>query len=484
VDQDSGPRSASEKTLLRLKRVKRHLKGWRNAVLIILMSDVVSYGQEPVGLNSDNYLPASSILFNPASAFTSPYAVDINIASVKAFAYNNLAYTNRLSLLSLAFGKVNDVEVHYGNPETVRAFSGITLQGPSAVVRYKNFSFGLITQVRSASSLTTDAVPHNLDFNHILEDSLYTFPASEFSALNWMEAGGHFGIIRSLSRNLTFSVGTNLKYLAGSDGISAVTSQPLNFIKNSEESTMSFDQVVMSYGYTTGFGEDIQHKITQFGARGSGISADFGLMITGGGKGAEYSWKAGASLMDFGYVSFSNGVQRYRIETDTAVTVTQEEFNTLNSADAFTALAEQAIQGKGSMTAESGPLLILLPAALSVQGEVSLSEQLFVNAAVVQRIPLAEQQVQRPNSITLTPRVELRWWGAGIPLDLNDYHKLQVGAYFRFGPAVVGTDNLVAAIIPSKFEGADIYFGLHIFFSDIQSSGAHKSGSMSCPKFR
>ncbi|MBX7142385.1 MAG: hypothetical protein K1X63_15020 [Chitinophagales bacterium] len=460
------------------------MKSWRNVILIMLIVNGVSQGQQPVGLNTDNYLPASSILFNPAAAFTSPFAVDINVASIDALAYNNLAFANHLSLLSLAFGQANGMEVSYGSPETIRAFSDISLQGPSAVIRYSDFSFGLITQVRSAASLITDVVPPNLDFNNILEDSLYQFPASRFAGLNWSEAGVHFGFSKNASKNLQVSIGATVKYLIGSDGISAITSQPLDFIKHAEESSMSFNQVIMRYGYTSGFGEDIQHKITRFGARGSGIGTDIGFMISRGQDATAYSWKAGVSLMDAGFISFSNDVQRYRIQTDTAVTVTQQEFNTLNSADDFTALAAGAIEGKGTMTAESGPLKIWLPAALSFQGEVAVSEQFYLNAAVVQRMPLADQQVQRPNSVTLTPRFESRWWSAGIPLDLNDYHKLQVGGFFRFGPAVVGTDNLAAAIIPSKFEGADIYFGLHFFFSDIRSGGAYKSGSLGCPKFR
>ena len=144
--------------------------------------------QEPIGLMNDNYMPSSSIIYNPASSFTSPIEWDINVFSADVFAYNNLAYANHTSLLSL-LGNTNNASVAFSSPNTIRAFANSMVQGPSIVFHQNSFSFGIITQVRSAASIVSGQVPSNLDLNNIVLDSLYQFPASSAAGLNWLAVG-------------------------------------------------------------------------------------------------------------------------------------------------------------------------------------------------------------------------------------------------------------------------------------------------------
>jgi hypothetical protein len=171
-----------------------------------------------------------------------------------------------------------------------------------------------------------------------------------------------------------------------------------------------------------------------------------------------------------------------------------EDLKNISNADEFTQLASQAIAGNGSLTATNGPLRIWLPAAFAFQGEVALHKHFFIHGLAIQRIILSSQQVLRPNSITVTPRYETKYFAAGIPIDWYDYHRMMVGGYVRLGPLVLGSDNLAALFIPSKFEGADFYVGLHLhpFKNDNNSSANHhsmksgsgyRSGQVNCPKF-
>ncbi len=429
--------------------------------LVAVLALNTGRAQEQIGTITDNYLPASSSLFNPAADCTSPYEVDINALGAGFSVYNNLVYLDKFSFLSLSGKNLNGKEVVYNTPNTIRAFTRVGVQGPSVMIRQGDFTLGIITQVRSAASVTTSEVPVNLDFNHIIEDSLYQFPAGKTTGLNWMSIGLHLGETFG-GGDVRFSVAGNLNYLIGWDGISAVTDQTLDFVKNSQDATMSFNNVKMNYGYTSGFGGDVQQNLSSMQFKGSGVSADFGFLVMNGKRPLQYTWKLGVSLMDLGIISFSKNVQRYNIITDTAVTVTQSEFNNLNSADAFTEMAAEAIAGKGTMNFVDGPLVINLPAAISIQGEVRVAHHCFINAMYVQSLVLSDQQVLRPNSIAITPRYETVKVAAGVPFSLNDNQRVQVGGFVRLGPLMVGTDNLGAVFIPSKFEGADLYVALHL----------------------
>ncbi|MFI5134869.1 MAG: DUF5723 family protein [Chitinophagales bacterium] len=455
-------------------------------MLLIQFSIVsIANAQEPIGLMNDNYLPASAIMFNPASLFTSTLPGDLNIVSGDITASNNLAYTNNFSLLTLSSPNISNNKVAFNTPSTIRSFSNALIEGPSAVIRHNSLSYGIITRTQSAASLMTGQVDSNLNFNHIAKDTLYQFPQSRTAGMKWTEVGFNLGKCFNRYGAVRVSMAVNINYVAGWDGISAVTQQPLYFVKNSEASTMSFKDVIMNYGYTSGFSSDVSHVISSFQLKGSGAGTDAGVWIAGGADPSHYRWKAGISMIDVGFVSFSKNVTRYQITTDTTITATVNDFNTLNSAGAFTQIATQAVEGKGTMIQESGPLVIALPAALVLQAEVAMPENLFLHALLVQRMILSQQQVLRANCFAVTPRYEIKNFAAGIPVNWYDNNRVQVGGYIRIGPVIAGSDNLAALFVPSKWQGADFYFGIHAHpFKDHPYSSYHnKSGKIGCPKF-
>lgn len=461
--------------------------------LPVLLLVTKASAQEPIGLMNDNYLPSSSVIYNPASAFTSPFQWDINLVSADVFAYNNLVHANRTSLLTL-LANSNNTSVDAHHPNTMRGFAGASIQGPSFIYHQNSFSFGIITQVRSAASTVSAQVPFNLDLNNIAEDTLYPFPTDKAAGLNWMEVGVNLGKSIPTQEGYGLFAAININYLAGWDGMSAEIEQPLHFVQHSQPDTISFTSVVMNYGYTSGLSSDVSQNVTSFQFKGSGVSIAPGIWMTDGNDDPEnYRWKGGLSLIDFGFISFSRNVQQFQLTTDESMDVNLENLKNVSNGDEFTQLVSSAIAGKGSLTSTDGPLRIWLPAALALQGEVALQHHFFIHGLAIQRIILSPQQVLRPNSITLTPRYETKHFAAGIPIDWYDYHRLMVGGYVRLGPLVLGSDNLAAWFLPSAFEGADFYVGLHLHpFKNDESSAHHysaksgsgtRTGGFNCPKF-
>ncbi|HUM47089.1 MAG TPA: DUF5723 family protein [Chitinophagales bacterium] len=465
-----------------MQQAKEERKIFRLLLIPLLLIATMAKSQEPIGLMNDNYMPSSSILYNPASSFTSPVKWDLNIVSAAVYGYNNLAYAEHSSVLTL-LGNSNIHAAAFNTPNTIRVFTNAMVQGPSVVFHQNTFSFGVITQVRSGTSLVTRQTPSNLDFNNLVEDSLYRFPQSNAAGMNWMQIGINLGKSIKTSGNFFLYSGININYLAGWDGIAATTQQSVDFIKHSVNDTLSFSQVMMNYGYTSGFGNDVQQNLTSFQFKGSGAGADGGIWITDSEEPLKYKWKAGVSLIDVGVVSFSKNIERYELTTDSPIAMDIDDLKGVASADEFTQLASQAVAGNGSLAPVSGPLRIWLPAALVFQGEVALPQHFFIQGLAVQRIILSSRQVLRPNSITVTPRYETKQFAAGIPIDWNDYHRVQLGGYVRVGPVLLGTDNLAALFIPAKWEGADCYLGVHLHPFGEGKNTRYQSGQIYCPKF-
>jgi hypothetical protein len=421
-------------------------------------------------------------LFNPAAPLTSAVHIDLNLISMSAMAYNNLAFAEKSSLLTLMGNASNNPSASFNTPSSIRGFSSVMIQGPSILVREDNFSYGLTMQFRSAMSLVTELFTDDLNFNFVPRDSVYAFPRAKGAGLEWMELGLHAGKSGTY-RGMSISVGANIKYLAGMNGMSAVTDQPVHFSKNSHGKSVDYSDVEMNYGYTSGLTNDMQQNISTFQVKGSGGSLDAGLMISDGEDAESYTWKAGLSVIDAGLISFFGNAQRYELITDTTITVSKEELKEITTGDDFTQLAEEKVQGNGSLTSVPGALVIWLPAAMSFQGEIKLRDRLYLHTALIQRVLFSKQQVLRPNSLSLTPRYESKLLTAGAVLNWYDYHRLIFGGYVRFGPVIIGTDNFAGLFVPAKFEGADFYVGVHLHPARNNARGYQKNGKLNCPKF-
>ena len=416
-----------------------------------------SYAQQPIGFMNDHYLPATSVLFNPASVASSPLRLDINVLSANAAAYNNAFYVNHLSLFSLFTKNTNELTVIYDKPDYIHFFSSTSVQGPSVTYKSRSYFFGITTQWRTGTSFISGKTTPKLDLSNILDDTLYEFPASKLAGLGWMQFGFTIGSTAKIPNGLHAAWGVTINYLAGLEGIAISTSQPFNFFQHRD--SITYYNLKMNYGASEGFREDVPDGLTDFRLNGSGFSFNVGASISNGGPLNE-TWRLAVSIEDLGMLVFKQNIDRVNYEQDEATTISENDLqNVRNSQDVFSLIMENA------GVAQSGALKISLPASWMLQGEVALPDQFFLNAVLVQRLTLSDQQVQKANMVALTPEYETRKIAAGLPIVWNNYDQFQVGGYFRYQSFMIGTNNLASLLIPSQWKGADFYLGIHIFLN-------------------
>ncbi len=124
-------------------------------------------------------------------------------------------------------------------------------------------------------------------------------------------------------------------------------------------------------------------------------------------------------------------------------------------------LSLQAIGDSLASFADS-EFTLWLPSALSIQADYAFSEQLYLNATWVQRIPISGNMVKRNNLFALTPRYEHRWFGLSFPLVISNWADYQIGTSLRIAFLTIGSDRISNLFFRSNFSGYDVYLALKL----------------------
>jgi hypothetical protein len=64
--------------------------------------------------------------------------------------------------------------------------------------------------------------------------------------------------------------------------------------------------------------------------------------------------------------------------------------------------------------------------------------------------------------VTVTPKYEVKWFGAYIPFSYDVNGNLSAGACLRLGPLIIGSQDLIGFFVKSYVYNADIYAALKI----------------------
>ncbi len=178
----------------------------------------------------------------------------------------------------------------------------------------------------------------------------------------------------------------------------------------------------------------------------------------------KYKYRIGAALLDIGSIIYNNPqqVRNYELSRNNLV-LNDQAFEDLSLTNVGTAI-EEALDAKPSEKKTS--IRSGLPTALHLNFDYRFSRVLFINAAVLQNLRGIESISMRQNSIlAIAPRIEGKSAELAVPVAfINDYRDLAVGVMLRFGPFLVGSNNLSLLLKDEKTVGADLYVGLGFGF--------------------
>ncbi len=448
-------------------------------LLLLCSLPATLLAQEQMGIKADNYAGINRVTLNPSVNVFSPNNWDITFGAVGFFVDNNYGYLENTYLIEilqnidnieLAPSLTDDATVNnsaiyfdfFNNEQKKHLFMNTAVMGPAFRFNVKNSSFGFFTAARSVISVR-DVSP-NLGYyqflNHQVNEPV-EITAMDAGGMAWAEVGINYAKSLTNSEKNSLSFGFNLRYLQGTDAFYAHNAEGQTVTKV-PNSFLNFSNGNGSAGVASSLvNSNIEEEGYQFSTNGWGVGADFGVTLALFPR-DHHRVKIGASLLDVGKIWYQKNVEAHTYESDGAFSVDLTAFNEVENPEDFYEVVNAEV-GETVTHTQQEQFGMALPTALSLQGDLGLTKNLWVNGTIVRRLNLLGVGGQRANMIAVTPRLEFRFMSIAVPMVMYENQGFRLGSALRFGPLTVGSDNLMS-IVKSEptFTGTDVYASVKI----------------------
>jgi hypothetical protein len=472
---------------------------------LLLIHMVNTYGQHWFGMNQSNYSGPHLFYFNTALTTSSPRATTINGFST-GFHFENNYLTYQLPF---SFGQwiTGNVPSAYKNSQgkidfqadwfienldgSEKSFDMMAeSRGSSALYNFdRRFSVGFFNTTRVAlqgHQIHQDLARifrHGLDSQNIIYDPPHqikigdTYGDNRFSvhlnSYSELGVGAAAAIVNNTYTKI--SISGNVKYLMGK-GTAFVRNNGVMFQVAGVDSIV-FGQTNIEYGYAQPENFAALRYINFFNGKSAGtglgydLSAAIELKKPGGRVGrnikvqdVEYYVKGGVSIVDMGKITYDRKVVHRRFTNDQPTSwVPGEAFaNAWNGGLSSGLEYTDSLVNNMFQTGELSTLYTTLPTALTFFGDLRIIPRFFVGLQWVQSLKKKDTPgLRRPSATTVVPRFETQKFEVSVPMSLyNDYRNATLGFFIRFGPFLMGSDNLISSINTSSFKGINYYAGL------------------------
>ncbi len=473
-----------------------------NIYLISLLCSLsfVCFGQEQLGLRTENYSGVNSILLNPANNLTTPFQWDVNLGAVGFFVDNSFGGFQNSSLGDLlntredniflatdfpsdqqfAAGSVVFDFVEPGNDKF--AYFSTTLTGPSFMLNFEKHSFGLFTNFRVAGGgQKVPAVFGYYDYLSVRQGEDYAVTPSNLAGMAWSEIGFNY-LFKGVTNNGQIGIGFNIKYLQGYESFFLKNDVNLQITKM-ERDILTFENGAdIRFGFTSSSADE---EAVNLQNNGSGFGIDIGLTFATDEYLDGFGYKLGVSILDIGQISFDSNTELHNIDINEPFTLNPRNFEDVTDLREGLAVLDEELFNNTLTTFSGNTYDLGLPTAFSLQADVALVENVYVNATMVQRITGRNISVERGNLFALTPRYESRWISAFLPISIYNWEHLQVGAAARLAFITIGTENLGSFLGKKNLTGTDFYAAIKInpFQLGWKGGGSKKGKEMKCYQF-
>lgn len=437
-----------------------------------------SRAQEMWGAAHSNYAGQMGIDLNPASIVDAPYKWELHFLSMDAAAVNNYMFLQRNSRLirngvqgeSVEQDKFTD---RYTQRPDKYGYGSVFLKYPAFI--WSSTKWGAAFHVSTRAELSASNIPYHLakyfkeGFDYDLQQNTnYSVKNAKAAFAAWHEIGVTFGHELHNSKEHYWSAAATVNYNYGLNGFYLLLNEADYIVP--ADTLLLIDNMVAEYGHAfpdNGNGSNS----SPLARRGGGFSSTIGVQYYKNrndaffdpckrGRGEKpYDYRVGFSLMDIGYIRFNNGARTYAINNRSTdwYGIDTTSFNGWVYTDS---ILGSNFYGNRLGARDAFAFSVYLPTAASIQFDYSFTENLFLNATVIQRVPLSATAIRRSNQIAVTPRFESRRFEFSLPVSFYEMFKPRVGMALRFGVFTIGSDMLSPLLGFTDSYGADLFFGI------------------------
>ncbi len=459
-------------------------------ILLLMLLTTTLPAQEMLGIVNSSRAGITGSIINPAVTVTSPYYLDINILAGDVFFENNYIYLAKDEYRFRRFFSKNPqfpthgtdnnlIAYDYYNTKDKNAYSNERLLGPSVAVTVGRSSFGFVTAARAVMS--TRNVPYDIAkfaFEHMdspLQNNInYNHTRNIYNAeLAWAEYGFNYSYVISQQSSDYWAGGITVKALKGYAGAYMYgDTEDYSYL---DSDTLRVNNFNGEFGYSLPLNYETNEYLSNPGFRGKGVGFDIGVIYEkkkddvqneGAGKlcaqgYTPYKYKIGVSILDIGRIRFNNNAEKlvFNNVSGNWAQMSVYNFSTIRN---LTDTLSDMFYGNHTSLVQGNEIDIALPTALSIQADVNIKNNWYLNGTLVTPLQFSKSGIRRPTIIGLTPRYETARFEASLPITLYDLYEPRIGLSARYLGFFIGTEKISGFFHFKDFTGLDFYGGIKI----------------------
>ncbi len=456
----------------------------RKIYLLFVLISFNIYSQEHfTGLNNSSRVGLISTNLNPAELSNIYNKFEVNGFGLSINVANNIVGFSDLT------SDTDIEELIFAGNQTVNMRVDTQIYGLGLALKLKKWSFGLTTKINGKLDVVDidpnlgDAIV-NQGINSIIgSTNISNNYNQKFSGLTWGEVG------LSASRNIIdkekyrVNIGGSLKLLfpgsyanLGLDKFNGtVTNTGGQVYLNNTTANLN---VAYSGGLSESFTTFNDYSKSVFGGL-NGFATDFGINFQIKDKPEEnlkknlnkYKLNTGLAIKNIGSMTYkddNNYYTNYTLNIQPTIAnplgLNLNQFEDIdNLQDIETILINNGYLNK--IAPEKKEFKVKLPTVVSAYADIKLVSKLFVSAHLQQKLASDNDndQIAFQNTITVTPRINLGFFEAYVPLSNSEVSGFNTGIGFRLGGFYIGSGSIVSAVI-NDAKQADFYTGFRWAF--------------------
>ena len=424
------------------------------------------------GISTSNRVGILNGIINPAEFSNLSKKFEINLAGISFDVANN-----KIGFSDLVSDSNLEELIFKGNEPVNMRFDG-TILGPSFAMKWMKWGFGITTKANvKFDIIDVDPTIGNAISNNdlILSTTLLDNPNNQrLSGTSYGEVG--LSAARSLLDNdkHSFSAGITLKLLfpgsysnLGLKNLNGTITENASgaYLTTNEPATLN---IAYSGNLADSFSNFDDYTKSIFGGL-NGVATDIGVTYQWKDGKGKYKIKGGLAIRNMGSMTFkddNNYNTNYTLDIQPTVQNPQGLDLSLFSDVENLGDVEDILTANGylTQTRNKTDFKVNLPTLFSLYADFKIVPKVYVTGYLQQRMKKddANGQITARNIFSVTPRVNLGFFEAYLPVSTDDISGTNVGVGFRLAGFYLGSSSIFTSLADGK--QADIYTGYRYAF--------------------
>jgi hypothetical protein len=420
------------------------------------------------GISTSNRVGILNATINPAEFSNLSKKFEINFYGLSFDVSNNKIGFNDL------ISDTNLEDLIFTGTESVNMRIDGQILGPSFAMKWKKWGFGITTKANVKFDVVdVDTTLGNAIFNNDLPLNTTVLNQSENQRLS----GTSYGEVGfSASRNVfendnhRWDVGVTLKFLfPGSYSNFGLSNLNGTITQNASGTFLTTNQpanlnIAYSGSLADSFSNFNDYTQSVFGGL-NGVATDIGVTYQWKDGKEKYKIKGGLSVRNIGSMTFkddNNYNTNYTFTTQGRPPLDLSLFENVDNLSEVEAILIS--NGYLTQIPNKTDFKVNLPTLLTMYADFKIVPKLYVTGYLQQKMKKDDgnEQITSRNIFSVTPRVNLGFFEAYLPVSTDDISGTNVGFGFRLSGFYLGSNSIITSLTDGK--QANIYTGFRYAF--------------------